>query len=89
MCALRMGVQSVHPPIANDAYCIFHLISTKFTQISPSCTKFINPPYFRSIYVSLLNLGFLLPNYFDRDAFTHHALHVLDAPGFAILCVFE
>jgi len=29
----------------------------------------------------MLNLGFLLPTYFDHDAFMHHALHVLDAPG--------
>jgi len=35
--------------------------------------------------VEILNLtgylGFLLPPYFDHDAFTHNALHVLDAPG--------
>jgi len=24
----------------------------------------------------------LLPPYFDHDAFTHHALHILDAPGY-------
>jgi len=23
----------------------------------------------------------LLPSYFDHDAFLHHALHILDAPG--------
>jgi len=40
-------------------------------------------PYFRSIYVSLLTstLRFLLSPYFDHDAFMHHALHVLNAPG--------
>jgi len=27
------------------------------------------------------NLAFLVPSYFDHDAFMHHALHVLDAPG--------
>jgi len=37
--------------------------------------------YLFSIYVFLLpNLLFLIP-YFDHDAFMHHALHVLDAPG--------
>src|SRR6218665_3847571 len=38
-----------------------------------------SPPHFRSIYVLLLNLCFFGFPYFDHDAFTHHALHVLNA----------
>jgi len=48
----------------------------------------IHPPkpmmhiaYFHKMYVFLLNLHFLLPSYFDHDAFLHHALHVLGAPA--------
>jgi len=43
--------------------------------------KFVNFPYVHSIYIFWLNLHFLLPPYFDPDAFMHHALHVLDAPA--------
>jgi len=35
-------------------------------------------PYFRSIDIFCLIYVFLLPPYFDHDAFMHHALHVLD-----------
>src|SRR6218665_205931 len=53
--------------------------------------KFINSPYFRKIYkfplyfvqftFCLLNLHFFASPYFDHDTFTHHALHLLDAPA--------
>src|SRR6218665_740077 len=47
------------------------------------------PSYFRKIYIIfshisakytpfLFNLHFLIPFYFENDAFMHHALHVLD-----------
>ena len=39
------------------------------------------PPYFRSIYVFPLTYVFYAYPYFDHDAFTNHALHVLDAPA--------
>src|SRR6218665_1771993 len=44
----------------------------KIYQFNPISTKFT---FFGLIYV------FLLPPYFDHDAFMHHALHVLDAPA--------
>jgi len=37
-------------------------------------------PYFHKITsFGLIHICWLLP-YFDHDVFTHHALHVLDAP---------
>ena len=53
--------RGIHPPEANDAYCIFPPILAKFKN-----------PHLRSFS------NFLLPPYFDHDAFTHH---VLDAPA--------
>jgi len=40
------------------------------------------------MYVFGLNSHFLLPcTCFDHDAFRHHALHALDAPGGANSCL--
>jgi len=38
------------------------------------------PSIFIQFSFFLLIYDFLLPPYFDNDAFMHHALHVLDAP---------
>ena len=54
-------------PSPNNAY------STYFRKIY----KF---PYFREIYVFCL-IDVFAPLYFEHDAFMHHALQVLDAPG--------
>jgi len=42
---------------------------------------YISSPYFRKIYIFWLNLRFLASPHIDRDAFMHHALHILDAPA--------
>ena len=45
------------------------------------------PPCFRSVYVFWLNYWrFLLSPYLHHDAFMHHALRVLDAPGYPNCC---
>ena len=54
-------------------WCILH--------IPPFSTKFISSSLFAQNLGFLLNLRYLLPPCFDHDAFMHHALHVLDAPG--------
>ena len=64
-------------------------------KISPSISaKFINfPIHFHKIYKFplfsfnshlLFTLGFFASTYFDHDAFMHHALHILDAPGWTV-----
>jgi len=54
----------------------FHQIST----FHPFPLNLYISPYFQKI-TFFPNLRFLLPPYFDHDAFMHHALYILDAPG--------
>src|SRR6218665_279640 len=61
--------------------CWIHLDSG--TSIHPK-PMIAYSPYFSKIYKFpvhyLHSFSFLATSYFDHDAFTHHALHVLDAP---------
>ena len=50
-------------------------------QISPLFFQNFKYSYFRKNYVFVLKLVFFAFHYFDHDAFTHHALHVLDGSG--------
>src|SRR6218665_1706097 len=45
----------------------------------PTFTNF--PPCFRQIHLLFTYFTCIFPPYFDHDAFMHHPMHVLDAPG--------
>jgi len=66
---LCTGASITHKSMIHIAY------SPYYTKM----TKFINSPYFRSIYVFCLIYVFDFPLFFNHDAFMHHSLHVLDA----------
>src|SRR6218665_1618663 len=53
-----------------------------FTKITFSPTLKYFPPDFIKFTCFLHALCFSLPPCFDPDAFMHHIMHVLDAPGF-------
>jgi len=59
--------------ILHNAYYIMHITSISTKEISSYSAKFLNSPVFSFSLHFLLNLGFLLPLYFDHDAFVHHA----------------
>src|SRR6218665_1144389 len=61
-----------------------------FSTFPPVSRKLLFPPYFEKFphcfpKIHLLFTYFMcisFPPYFDHDAFMHHPMHVLDAPGF-------
>ena len=81
----RVEIRSVHPLYANDVYCIFPLISTKFIN-SPYFPKIHNFPYFRSINFFGLIYVFCFPLFWSwctkayASCFTRH-VGLLDAPS--------
>jgi len=73
ICPKSVGTRDVHlpKPIMHIAYSsYFH----KICKIPPITAKFINFP------MIFIQFTFFASPYFDHDAFTHHALHVMDAP---------
>ena len=80
--------RGVHPPWGTDAFCTLFQISL-FQYISHYFKNFLLPPNFskfplcfRQIYVFFLHTlcVFRFP-YFYHNAFMHHTMRVLDAPG--------
>src|SRR6218665_4227988 len=67
--------------------CILHIprISTKLKNFPLSHQTYTYSPFPQNLLFVCLIYIFLLSPYFDHDACMHHALHVLDAPGWLSL----
>jgi len=74
------GLRGIHPPkpMMHIVYSLY--FPKKCFPLFPQNLYIF--PYISAKFMFLgLIYGFLLPPYFDHDAFMHHALHVPDTPG--------
>src|SRR6218665_2671691 len=86
---IRCVCRACRPHTFHPTECNF---SCTMNACSPNFHKMYKPPHLFKMYTFpsdfcknvcfvWFNLRFLLPPYFDHDAFMHHTLHVLDAPA--------
>src|SRR6218665_4230335 len=64
------------------SFSTFLPLIAKNSYFPPTFTNF--PPVFGK-FTSFLHTFCVFPPYFDHDAFMHHPMHVLDAPGLRTL----
>ena len=63
-------------------FCTFPPVSRKL--LFPRYFEKFSPLFKKNLPAFYILCVFRFPPYFDHDAFMHHAMHVLDVPGFRV-----